>query len=59
MVMEGVVEAGKVEGPSGLPSVEVLSGPEILQILVVRPDLNLMVSTFKEVMPLLEASDNH
>ncbi len=57
--MEGVVKAGKVEGPSCLPPVEILSGPEILQIPVVRPDLNLMASTFKEVMPLLEAPDNH
>ncbi len=56
--MEGVVEAGKVKGPSRLPPVEVLGGPEIFQIPVVRPYLNLVARAFKEVTPLLEAPDD-
>ncbi len=58
--MEGVVETGtgKVEGPSGLSSVEILGGPEIFQVPVVRPYLNLVLCALKEVAPLLEAPDD-
>ena len=38
-MVEEEVEAGEVEGPPGLPTVELLGHHEILQVLVVRPNL--------------------
>ena len=51
--MESEVEAREVERPPGLPAVEVLSSHEVLQVLVVRPDLELVFGAFYEVSPLL------
>jgi len=56
--MECKVEAGEVEGPSGLPPVQLLSRHEVLQVLVVRPDFALMFRAFDKVPPLLEGSDD-
>ena len=53
-----VVEAGEVERPSRLPTVELLRRREVLEVLVVCPDLHLMFRTFQEVSPLLERTDN-
>jgi len=57
-VIECKVEAGEVEGPSGLPPVQLLGRHEVLQVLVIRPDLALMFCAFDEVPPLLEGSDD-
>jgi len=57
-VMECEVEAGEVEGPSGLPPVQLLGCHEVLQVLVIRPDLALMFRALDEVPPLLEGSDD-
>jgi len=57
-VVECEIEAGEVEGPSGLPPVQLLGRHEVLQILVVRPDLALMFRAFDKVPPLLEGSDD-
>jgi len=56
--MECKVEVGEVERPSGLPPVQLLGRHEVLQVLVVRPDLALMFCTFDKVPPLLEGSDD-
>jgi len=56
--MECEVEAGEVERPSGLPLVQLLGRHEVLQVLVVRPDLALMFRALDEVPPLLEGSDD-
>jgi hypothetical protein len=53
LVEQGEVEPGQVQGPSGLPPVQLLGLLEVLQILVVRPDLNRVLRAFEEVPPLL------
>ena len=57
-VMECEVEAGEVERPSGLPLVQLLGRHEVLQVLVVHPDLALVFHAFDKVPPLLEGSDD-
>jgi len=58
-LMECKVEAGEVEGPLGLPLVQLLGHHEVLQVLVIRPDLTLMFRTLNEMLPpLLEGSDD-
>jgi len=52
-VAEGEVEAGQIEGPSYLSAVQLSCGHEILQILVVYPDLYWMSSAFQEMSSLL------
>jgi len=56
--VECELEVGEVEGPSGLPPVQLLGCHDILQVLVVRPDLALMFCTLDKVLPLLEGSDD-
>ena len=56
--VECEVEAGEVERPSGLPPVQLLGRHEVLQVLVVRPDLTLMFHALNKVPPLLEGSDD-
>jgi len=56
--MECKIEAGEVKGPSGLPPVQLLGCHEVLQVLVVRPDLALMFCALDKVSPLLEGSDD-
>src|SRR5882724_388483 len=55
-VMHGEVESGYVEGPPSLTTVEFLCRHEVLQVLVVRPDFNLVVGTFQEMAPVLQSS---
>src|SRR5271169_4938526 len=55
---EGEVEPGQVKGPSGLPPVEVLGLLEVLQVLVVGPNLYRVLSAFEEVPPLFERPDD-
>jgi len=57
-VVEREVEAGEVERPSGLPLVQLLGHHEVLQVLVICPDLALVFCAFDEVPPLLESSDD-
>jgi len=57
-MMECEVEAREVKRPSGLPLVQLLGCHEILQVLVVCPDLTLMFCALNKVPPLLEGSDN-
>ena len=57
-MVECEIEAGEAEGPSGLPPVQLLGHHEVLQVLVVRPDLTLMFCAFDKVPPLLEGSDD-
>jgi hypothetical protein len=52
-VEQGKVELGQVQGPSGLLPVQLLRLLEVLQVLVVRPDLDRVLYTFEEVPPLL------
>jgi len=56
--MEREDEVGEVERPSGLPLIQLLGHHEVLQVLVIRPDLALVFSAFDEVLPLLESSDD-
>jgi len=53
-VVKHKVEPSKVERPPCLSAVEVFSCHEILQVLVISPDLELVFCTFNEVPPLLE-----
>jgi len=55
--VEYEVKAEEVERPSGLPPVQLLGCHEVLQVLVVRPDLALMFRALNKVLPLLEGSD--
>ena len=56
--VECEVEAGEVERPSGLPPVQLLGCHEVLQVLVVCPDLALMFRALDKVLPLLEGLDD-
>jgi len=56
--MQGEVEPGQIEGPSGLPLVELLRGPEILEVFVICPDLKLQLGPLKEVSPFFQCLDN-
>src|ERR1700743_3643012 len=58
VMVEYNVEPGEVERPPGLPPVEMLGLPEVLQILVVGPDLHWVLRSLKEMPPLLKRSDN-
>src|ERR1700675_2140584 len=58
LVVEGEVEARQIEGPSGLAAVELLGGPEVLQVLVVCPDLKRLARAFQVVSPLFQRSDD-
>jgi hypothetical protein len=51
--MKGEVELREEEGPAGLLAVEFLRLAEVLEILMVCPDLKGMLHSFKEVSPLL------
>ena len=35
------MKPGEIEGPSGLPSVELFGGPEVFEVFVVCPGLKL------------------
>jgi hypothetical protein len=50
---QGEVKPGQVQGPSGLPPVQLLRLLEVLQVLVGRPDLDWVLRAFEEVSPLL------
>src|ERR1700675_4013239 len=58
LVVEGEVEAGQVERPSGLAAVELLGGPEVFEILMVHPDLKRLACAFQVVSPLFQRSDD-
>jgi hypothetical protein len=58
LVVKREVEPGQVERPLCLPPVKVLRLPEVLEVLMVSPDLDQMLRTFEEVSPLLEGSDD-
>src|SRR6202795_2833443 len=58
LVVEGEVEAGQVEGPSGLAAVQFLGGPEVLEVLMVRPDLQRLARAFQVVSPLFQRLDD-
>src|ERR1700675_396483 len=58
LVVEGEVEAGQVERPSGLAAVELLGGLEVLEVLMVRPDLKRLAHAFQVVSPLFQRSDD-
>ena len=52
------VESGQEEGPSSLFPIKLLGSNEILQVLVVGPNLELMFGSFQEVPPFFHRSDN-
>src|SRR6202795_3609464 len=58
LVVEGEVEVGQVERLSGLAAVEFLGGPEVLEVLMVRPDLKRLARAFQVVSPLFQRSDD-
>src|SRR6202795_2556587 len=58
LVVEGEVEVGQVERPSGLAAVELLGGPEVLEVLMVCPDLEGLARAFQVVSPLFQRSDD-
>jgi len=49
---------GQVQGPTSLAMVEFLSHHEVLQVLVVHPDLNWMLGSFQKVSPLFQHADD-
>ena len=57
-MMHGEVESGQVEGSPSLVTIEFLHCHEVLEVLVVCPDLELVVGTFQEVVPILQCSDD-
>jgi hypothetical protein len=52
------IKPGQIQRPPCLSPVEILRLPEILQVLVVGPDLDRMLRAFEEVPPFLEGSDD-
>ena len=46
------VKAGQVQGPTSLAAVEFLSRHEVLQVLVVHPDLDWVPGSFQTVFLL-------
>ena len=48
------VEMGEEQGPPRLATIQLLGSHEILQILVVHPDLTPMLCPFHEMSPLLQ-----
>jgi hypothetical protein len=58
LVVHGKIKPGKVEEPPSLTAVELLYCHEILQVLVVHPDFKLVMSTFQEMAPVFQSSDN-
>ena len=52
------VKAREVERPLSLTSVELLCDAEVLQILVISPDLNRVSGTFEVMMPFFETADD-
>ena len=57
-VVEGEVKAGEVERPASLSPIELLSGAEVFEILMVRPNLYRVTSPFEIVTPFLESSND-
>ena len=55
---ERVIEPGEVEGPPGLPPIELLRGAEVLEVFVVRPDLDRVFRALQEVSPFLQRTDD-
>ena len=52
------MEAGEVEGPPSLSSVQLFGRHEVFQVLVIRPDLAFVFCTFNKVPLLLKGSDD-
>ena len=50
--MEFEVKTGEEEGPACLSAVQVLGRPEVLEVMVVSPDVYLLLCPFEEVPPL-------
>jgi hypothetical protein len=50
LVMKLEIEPGQIQRPLPLSQVEILRLPEVLQVLVVGPNLNWMLHTFEEVL---------
>jgi hypothetical protein len=57
-MVEGEVKPQQVERPHSLLTIEFLGDSEILQVLMVSPDLDRVLRTFKVVSPLFQTSDN-
>jgi hypothetical protein len=58
LVEQGEVEPGQVQGPSGLLPVQLGRLLEVLQVLMVHPDLDRSASHFEAVLPFFQGSDN-
>ena len=56
--MKKEVEMREVERPPGLSSIELFCCHEVLEVLVVCPQLELVFNAFNEVSPLLQGSNN-
>jgi hypothetical protein len=52
------LESIKKQGPSGLPRVKPLRLLEIFQVLVVRENLEMVLSPFEPMTPLLQGEFN-
>ena len=57
-MVEHEVESGKVQRPLSLPPVQLLGCTEVLEVLVVHPNLKLAWGTFKVVLPLFQHADD-
>src|SRR5215471_6857552 len=55
---EGEVEASQIEGPPGLAMVQFLGRSEVLQVLMVGPNLHRMLGSLQKVSPLLQCTNN-
>ena len=56
--MKRVVEAGEVERPARLSAIEILGSLEVLQVLVVCPDLYRVPRSLQVVTPFLQTTNN-
>ncbi|KAG6867966.1 hypothetical protein C0993_008953 [Termitomyces sp. T159_Od127] len=58
LVVQQEVKVGQVQRPLGLLTVELLGCPEVLEVLVISPNLKLMLGTLQEVPPFFKELDD-
>ncbi len=58
-MMKGEVVFCQLGDPSSLSSIHLLGFSEILEVLVIRPDLEILVCAHKVVSPLFESKHDH
>jgi hypothetical protein len=58
MVLEGEVEPGEENTPSGLSLIQLLGRSEVLEVLVICQNFNCVRGSFQVMPPCLQSSDD-